>query len=187
MELSSLFSGAIIGALITAVIGALLTGYFNIKTKDKEYRNSYSKMILEKRLYAYEELNSLINSLYTSALDGDDSKAYHIIFHSEDRFKNFLKDVYSITFIKFWLSDRTNNYLQKLFTEFQMCLDLIDNGENVIFIGKKEYKFIGEIRDNLEQSLLNDMKELYKIDKFFNEKEIETVFKETNLSERPKL
>jgi len=186
MDLASLFSGAIIGAFITAIVTAFITGYFNIRTKDKEYKYSYSKMILEKRLHAYEELNSLIHTLYSSALD-DDSKAYHLIFSSEESFNAFFKKVYFSNSIKFWLSDDTNNYLKKISQELTRYLGLISNGKNIVTIGKEEYKFIAELRDKLEQSLLNDMKELYKIDKFFNEKEIKTIFKETNLSKRPEL
>lgn len=63
MEFTSFFSGAILGAFITAIIAELISGYFNIKTKSKEYENSYAKMILEKRLFAYEQINLIINKL----------------------------------------------------------------------------------------------------------------------------
>jgi formiminotetrahydrofolate cyclodeaminase len=88
MEFTSLFSGAILGAFITAIIAALLSGYFNIKTKNKEYENSYAKMILEKRLFAYEQINLIINKLKESTLDSD-GKAYHIIFFSKENFNSF--------------------------------------------------------------------------------------------------
>jgi hypothetical protein len=119
MEISTLFTGAVIGSFITATIVAIITGIFNLRSKNIEYENSYSKMILERRLNSYEQLNVLINTLYKSVLDGADSKAYHIVFHSEDSFNIFFKEIHSISTIKFWLSDRSNDSLKNFFKSLQ--------------------------------------------------------------------
>lgn len=184
MEFTSLFSGAILGALITAIIAALISGYFNIKTKNKEYENSYAKMILEKRLYAYEQINIIINMLKKSTLESD-GKAYHLIFSSKENFDNSFQMIFNISSHEFWLSEKTRKSYKNIFDEIIRCSSLVENGENIDIIGKEEYQFIGKLRDELERDVLVDLKDLYKIDKFFNQKKIETAFIERKLTDRP--
>ena len=184
MEFTSLFSGAILGAFITAIIAALISSYFNIKTKSKEYENSYAKMILEKRLFAYEQINLTINILKKSTLDSD-GKAYHLIFSSKENFDNSYQMIFNIFSLEFCLSEKTKKSYKDIFDEIIRCSSLLENGENIDIIGKEEYQFISKLRDELENNVLVDLKDLYKIDKFFNQKKIETAFVERKLTDRP--
>ena len=63
------------GALITGFI----TGISTLRAKRAEYVNEYHKLVLAKRISAYEELEILISYLKTSFHDGN-GRLYHLLF-----------------------------------------------------------------------------------------------------------
>jgi len=96
--LTTLFSGA--------VVGAVIVGGFNIYSKHTEYKHSYLKMILEKRIEAYERINSVIVMLKTSVLDN--GKAYHTIFSfDKDYFFEHHKILREAILHELWMSNKT--------------------------------------------------------------------------------
>ena len=141
-------------------------------------------MILEKRLFAYEQINLTINILKKSTLDSD-GKAYHLIFSSKENFDNSYQMIFNISSLEFCLSEKTKKSYKDIFDEIIRCSSLLENGENIDIIGKEEYQSISKLRDELENNVLVDLKDLYKIDKFFNQKKIETAFVERKLTDRP--
>uniref|UniRef100_E6PTE1 Uncharacterized protein n=1 Tax=mine drainage metagenome TaxID=410659 RepID=E6PTE1_9ZZZZ len=63
----ALLSSSVIGG----AIGAFITGRFNLRTKDREYENEYFKLILAKRIAAYESIQKLVTGLKTAVLSDD--------------------------------------------------------------------------------------------------------------------
>jgi hypothetical protein len=172
--------------LITgAVAGAIITGVFNMYSKHTEYKNSYLKMILEKRIEAYERINSVITLLKMSVVDN--GKAYHMIFSSDkDAFYNDYSVVTKAFMYELWMSDNAKNNLLKLQQEIVRCFVLHNNGMTLIDVGKSEYKIIANLRDNLEKDLVIDLQNLYKIEDFLSNKTVTTEFVERNIADRPK-
>jgi hypothetical protein len=83
------------------------------------------------------------------------------------------------------LSENTNKSYKRIYDEIVRCYCLLEKNENLGNIGKEEYQFIAKLRDELENNVLIDLKDLYKIDKFFKQKKVETSFIERKLSDRP--
>jgi hypothetical protein len=83
------------------------------------------------------------------------------------------------------LSENTNKSYKRIYDEIVRCYYLLEKNENLGNIGKEEYQFIAKLRDELENNVLIDLKDLYKIDKFFKQKKVKTSFIERKLSDRP--
>jgi hypothetical protein len=172
---------ATIGTLSGVLLGALLTGIFNVWSKNIEYKNTYLKMILEKRLDAYEFANSLIVQLKYPVQDPD-GKAYHTIFLNDQKFDNFLSRIYLLPEKSLWMNDETSIKIKKIFDLLVSYKVRNGKGESLIDIGKEIYLTLGIRRDELEKSLLSDLKTLYKIDNFLSNKSVVTTYENRNVN-----
>ncbi len=56
----------LVSAGISAVVSGFISGIFNIRTKRHEYINEYYKLVLNRRLAAYETLEKLILLIKTA-------------------------------------------------------------------------------------------------------------------------
>lgn len=171
MDILSLLVGALI-----ALIAPLITGYFNIFVKKKEFENEYFKQIVSKRLEAYEELNKLIYILKGSVQDND-GKAYHLIFQDEKNFMDFYALLYNNRINSFWFSENLNQYMLKLFNELGKC-SAKKQCNKLLYteIGKSVYKDLAMLRDNLEKEQVLDLPNLYDIKHFLKNKKVITSF-----------
>ena len=77
LMLLALVSGGF--ALLGALVGTLITGFFSLRAKQNEYVNDYYKKVIDRRIAAYEQLENVIVSLRTTFL-GEDNKPYHLLF-----------------------------------------------------------------------------------------------------------
>jgi hypothetical protein len=66
--------------VVAALVSGLINGLYNLRTKQHEYVNEYYKIIINRRVTAYETLEGLIVALKASVLDGD-GRPYHYCFH----------------------------------------------------------------------------------------------------------
>lgn len=64
-------------SVITAVTGGLLGGLVTLRVARNQYINDYYKLVLKKRVDAYEHVEDLITQLKTSLADDQDRKVYH--------------------------------------------------------------------------------------------------------------
>lgn len=175
MDIFSLLTGALI-----ALISPLLSGYFNIFVKNKEYQNEYFKQIVSKRLDAYEQLNRIIYTLKITVQDID-GKAYHRIFENEESFFNFYNMLYNNNMNNFWYSENLNNYLLEIFRKFGKYAAKNEKTE-YSKVGKNAYIELATLRDKIEKELANDLPKLYDIKYFLKNKDIKTEFLKRSLS-----
>ena len=69
-------------ALLGALVGTFVSGFFTLRAKQNEYLNDFFKIVIGKRVEAYENLESLIQS-YKSTVVEVDNQPYHRPFSSE--------------------------------------------------------------------------------------------------------
>ena len=77
-------------SVISGVMGALIAGWFNLRSKHTEYANTYYKMVLERRVKAYEAVERLINQIKIAVVDTD-NRPYHLLFSKDDDHANVYK------------------------------------------------------------------------------------------------
>ena len=77
--LTIVVSSTVTSALISGLIG----GWFSLRSKQAEYANIYYKMILERRMVAYEEVERLIGEIKIAVVDND-QRPYHLLFSGDN-------------------------------------------------------------------------------------------------------
>src|ERR1700676_2503466 len=100
-------------ALFGALLGALLTGWFLLRTKNKEYVNAFFRIVIDKRVDAYEHLEHLIQAYKTCICDSD-NKPYHIPFSSEEQHLDAVMRMGSTLDRGLWLSDEAFDTAREL-------------------------------------------------------------------------
>jgi hypothetical protein len=151
----------------SSVVSALIAGWFNLRAKHAEYKNTYYKMILEERLTAYKQVESLITEIKMAVIDDADKKPYHFVFSDKDGEKRIYSLLFTILSKSLWLSDelfekgRDLNYL--------VYANKPKDGDLTHF-AKENYKKIGQIRTEIENIRADDLLSLADIDSFLRSK-----------------
>ena len=149
----------------SGLVASVVAGWFTLRSKHNEYANTYYKMILERRLAAYEEVEQLIADIKATCADND--QLYHLMFSKDDDHANIYGRLYRTTSKALWLTDD----LFLLILEFnKLVFTGTAQGIGLIAFGKKHYKTIGEIRTKLEKLHTRDMLKLYDIPAFLKHK-----------------
>jgi hypothetical protein len=149
------------------VIGAVVSGLYTLRAGHKSYINDYYKVVVAKRVAAYEQLERLIISLKTSVVDKEDlMHPYHLIFAKDDTYTDAYRAVAEAMNQALWLSDAAFEKTQELNRLFYR---LASEG-SVIAFGKRNYQKIAQLRAELEDILALDMASMHDVRRFFRKK-----------------
>ena len=149
---------------VSAIVAAMVSGWFNLRSKRYEYENAYFKMVLERRMKAYEQIEALITKIKIAVLD-DNRQPYHLLFSDTETKDTIYAALLSVTASALWLSD-------ELFDETRKLSVLIYSGleskgeESLISFGKKNYREVAELRTRVERLHARDMLALHQVPKF---------------------
>ncbi|MHB8655433.1 MAG: hypothetical protein ACYDA9_16305 [Terriglobia bacterium] len=130
--------------------------------------NDYYKKVIDRRLAAYEQLESLVVSLRTTFL-GEDKRPYHLLF-SQDESRGLLpayQMLHGIASQALWLSDEAFDKAREL---NQLVWRFKGGVGNPIEFGQQNYQTLAELRENLERILAADMLDLHDVDRFLRRK-----------------
>jgi hypothetical protein len=73
-------AGTILTSTVAAaIVSSIISGFYSKHVKQQDYVNEYYKLIIKRRIEAYEQLERLIVSLKMSILS-EDKKPYHFLF-----------------------------------------------------------------------------------------------------------
>jgi hypothetical protein len=153
-------------SLIATILSSAISAYISYYIKKVEFRNEYYKIVIQKRIEAYELLESQIARLKQSTLDTD-SKAYHTVFAYDSKY--FLESItpaIKATSYSIWINPDTLDTFYKL---KDVLIEISFNIQpempsGLILEGKRNYKKIALIRDELEFKVRRDILTLYKLD-----------------------
>jgi len=166
-------------SVIGGAIGAFIAGRFNLRLKDREYENDYYKLVLAKRIAAYESIQQLITGLKTAVLD-DDHQPYHFLLSHEDSLPEAHRLLLEISSHALWLSD-------DLFLQTRDLGRLLFGATNheggAVAFAKKHYQKFATFREEIERLHIRDMLSLYKISKFLKTKKVECGFSNVQLGD----
>ncbi|MEO8743346.1 MAG: hypothetical protein ABI365_09165 [Lysobacteraceae bacterium] len=154
-------------SLISGVIGALIAGWFGLRAKRSEYVNEYYKLVLARRITAYEKVERLIIMLKAAVL-GDDNRPYHLLFSQEKEAGAIYKLIFKSMSQGLWLTD-------DLFARIrELNLMFFDQGSGkdggLVEFGKRNYSQLAELRTKIEIVHNLDMLELHDIRRFLKGK-----------------
>jgi hypothetical protein len=161
-------------SLLSALLTSLLTGVFSLLGKKREYRSAYYKEVLQRRLDAYEFVDTQISMLKSSVYDKDRTRMYHFIFaHGVDEFYKFHQNLFFAVSKALWISPPTQSVLLDMNRLFVSISEQYDLENQLVEAGKHYYFDIANMRDRLEAALLNDLRDLDNIPKFLKQKQTE--------------
>lgn len=151
----------------SSLIAAIVSGLLSMVQSNIEYRNEYYKKIIEKRFQSYEMIERVLYFFSTSVTDNKDNKMYHVIFGEENN--SFASEYYllitKLSKSNIWISEKVSNELNKL------NYFIIENNINFMNIedGKKYYKVLGDIRNDILIVVKKDILKLHKVEKALKE------------------
>lgn len=153
-------------SVVATVVSALVGGWFSLRAKQNEYANAYYKMILERRLAAYEEVEHLIGAIKVAVVDHD-QKPYHMLFSRDDDHATVYKVLQGTMSNALWLTD-------ELFELTRQLNLLVYNGtvedSGLIEFGKNNYNAVADLRAKLERVHARDMLVLHDAPAFLKAK-----------------
>jgi hypothetical protein len=153
-------------SVVSGVLGALIAGWFNLRSKRTEYANTYYKMVLEKRIKAYEAVERIISQIKIAVVDKD-NRPYHILFSNDDDHAGVYKALMDGIPDALWLTDDLFEATRELNL---LVYSLAPEGSSLIEFGKVHYHEIAELRTKMEKLHIRDMTSLHEVPEFLRKK-----------------
>ena len=168
MNWTIILSSVAIGSIVAAIISGLL----NMLIQDRDYKRDYYKLIISKRITAYQYIETQLNVMKVAV--ATEGGGYYMMFgNTSNDFFQFQTNLAFALANSLWLSPETINALEKLNEAFFEINDKItDNIVDNIKIGQEYYHQLAKLRIEIENCLKNDMLSLYKVHKFLKLKTI---------------
>jgi hypothetical protein len=161
LQLALLSSAFTLGG---AFFTALIAGIYGLRAKRNEYVHDYYKRVIDRRIVAYEQLETLIVSLKTAVLE-EDGKPYHVLF--SDDWKDAYSHILAVMSQALWLSDEAFEKTREL---NYLVFRLRPDPSEVIAFGKQNYAAIARLREDLQTILAADMLNLPNVKRFLTKK-----------------
>jgi len=142
-------------------------------THKSNYKNDFYKKILDKRIFAYESLNTIVGRL--SILTQIDEGVVPFICYDRNSLDNFQIDLASIISLSFWLSPNTSGKLTELNVYLQNNISNKLNSEKSLHVQNNEIKNLGvahiekirTFRIELQDFMYEDISKMHKVANFF--------------------
>ncbi len=157
--------------LSSSFITALVTIAANWLIHKDQYKKEYYKLILQRRLQAYEMIDEYISNLNTVTLLNND--LIHTFLFNQEHFNIILIRMALIKKHDIWISKKLSIKLM----EFNVLLVNIDTEINnktnsIQQIGFNRRENIRKIKDEIYEILKEDFNNLYDIKSFLKSKEL---------------
>ena len=158
--------------VLAAIVSSIASYIINILTHKRKYKDDYYKMVIAKRMDAYSKVEVVILSLKKLVRDESDNCLYNVIFNnSHKEFFAFQAQLYEIAANSVWFSKDMYNALSELNLLFtQIDSQVLDDGSNLLILGKQNRKKIADIRIRIEDIFRRDILSLHEIEDFLKNK-----------------
>lgn len=161
-------------ALISGIISSIFALYGNERIKKVEFRFNYKKYVLDKRIAAYEKIETIINSFYAGF---DNEVRFKLMTNptTNDRSEliEFQKRIRLVIAKNIWINDETLNKLSDINSVIGEMIEDIDTGKtnhnDPGKIGPRAYVYFTK-HFELASAYFNDIKTLDQIEPFAKSK-----------------
>ena len=164
---------ALTSSLIAGTVSSLISYFFSIRLKKVEFKNNYFKEIINRRLDAYNQIDTFISHLKAVVVDEKTGEAYHFILgQNSQKFIEAQVNLQQSILKSLWIDENTSSKLEEInYFFFNIILEIENKKqEEIILIGKKHYNKISDLRFDLENCLREDLYSLHKVEKIFKKK-----------------
>ncbi|MBP7610108.1 MAG: hypothetical protein KA760_11460 [Steroidobacteraceae bacterium] len=161
-----IWTAVLSSAAVSGAVSALVSGWFGLRSTHKEYANAYYKLILERRMAAYEEIERLIMSIKVAVVDVD-NRPYHLLFSDDDNHGEVYRQLQGVMSKSLWLTDT----LFEVTREFNVLVySGLNHEASTVAFGKHNYAAIAAIRTKMEKIHAIDMLTLHDAPAFLKGK-----------------
>lgn len=154
---------------VAAVVSAVASYIISLLMQKRKYKDDYYKMVISKRMEAYEYVEKQIAVLKLIMAD-EDGKTYPMMFGGG--VKEFYEGQESLSFAmthSLWLSEDMADALNVLQQDLLILSRLItDDAESNIALGKEWCQKLRQDRKVIEECLKKDMLTLYQVSSFLH-------------------
>lgn len=166
----SFLSGNI--SFLGSIIVALIAFWAGLKVQHNNYRDEYYKTVIQKRLEAYQFIESLLGVMRMTVYDETDHRQYHAIFdNSEEDFFKSRHNLYKAIARCTWLSHEMLEALSALDEIFYEIDDKIEKDRDVnVEIGKQYFRELVDAQRRIGDILIKDTERLHKVKSFLKSK-----------------
>ncbi len=158
-------------ALVTSILSSVATWLIGNHALNKSFKNDYYKLVINKRMEAYQHIDNQLKVMKIAVLDND-AKAYHSMFYGDQKIVCANQHELSLARANgIWLSNDMESTLSELNQLlFEISYDITDDIESNVVVAKKYYTQIADTREKVEKQLRKDMLVLYDVKRFLKEK-----------------
>lgn len=155
--------------LASGVISAIISSVFGLWQKKMDYRQSYYKLVLDKRIKLYEEIQLVLSNFVIFRTDDNASfaKTYYIAIADKSKLENILDIMTACAKNKIWFSRDMFNEFHDLYAILLRCYS--DDEKAIILNVSKKNIEIDEIVAKMRDILAKDLLELYDVPNFLHE------------------
>ncbi len=179
MSTEQLVIAILSSSVIGGTIGAVIAGRFNLRVKDRGYEHDYYKLVIAKRIAAYESIQQLITSLKTAVID-DDRLPYHILLSHKNGLLDAHTIINEISSHSLWLSD-------DLFQQTRNISILLTSApsyeDGIVAFAKKHYQQLATFRESIELLHNRDMLTLHEVNQFLKTKKVSCGFESVQIDD----
>jgi len=157
---------------IAAVVSSVCSYFIQRSALARSYKQDYYKMIIGKRMEAYQYVEAQIAVLKMAVVDDRTGEGYHMIFNYEDsEYQQYQSNLRLALTHSMWLSENMIKALAAL-NQLFLTIDVEINQDVMhnISVGKKYYTQLASARTDVENNLKTDLLTLYDVKNFLNKK-----------------
>ena len=188
-------------ALTSSLFSAVVTTGANYYFKKQDYKRDYYKKIIDKRLKAYEELETFMggfclkHEVYNPILDKNEVKSFEVLhcFTYEDGLKKANTDLLEVLKHSLWFSDEISENLSKInafvcevgiaiedpsspiISEINKSdlLGKLKGDDLIVYMGHIIFDDMQKHLNALGAAINNDLKEMHNVEKFLSTRKFE--------------
>ncbi len=157
----------LLNIIIPAAVGAVLTWLVTSIQQAKTFKNEYYKILIQKRIESYEDADAFLDR-FRLALQDNKGRVYHSCFEGPEWYSNLIVATVGLIQKKMWLSDE----LQEQFRILNRWLHENVDSDDPLSFGIDNYEQLALWREKCERIYVNDLKTLYDIESFLNNKKM---------------
>ena len=154
---------------VAAIVSSIASYVINTLMQKRRFRDDYYKMVIEKRMAAYQGIEDYIRLLKTSVLDKTDGKPYNAYIFGKTIHEFYEMQAYLAQLISqsLWLSESMIEALEELQQHILTIEEEIQlNKKTIQSIGKSWYNELGKTRKKIAKCLMKDLRDMVDVEGF---------------------
>lgn len=161
----------------SSVLSAIMTGFVNLRIQNLNYKREYYKKLIERRIYAQEQILNLSNELRIQVKLDNATLCNRICATGEDHYDSFALLVATSVNTSFWLSEDIlgimldfNIFLLNEITHELKGQNKSERDKCLVDLGILHHEKLREFRSKIENQLMKDFAGMSNVKSFVKSK-----------------